>query len=190
MEPITKGSMLFAAQSALESSRVLSSMPVDVGEQPSFYGQILFNFTCLELIVKVFWMMENEGSVPEDTHNIKKVFDSLKEETRKHIKHVFNTDPIRKQHEELFKNRIPGFQGENLDSILNGSESVQNHLKYTGKIEQPILAGQHLNFLETLIRELGSKVGGRIPSYQPKEVVNIPEKVKDTSFVNDKSREN
>ncbi len=155
----------YRADSFLRSSKVLG-MVVDPDTGPTHYflTQILLNTICLELIMKMFWMIENDKKA-EHNHNTLEFFENLNDETKIYIQDIFHDDEHRKKgFETLCKARkdagAGNFPEENLKKILSKCEDVVVKFKYNEKMDisnSDILAPYHLYFLENLLRELNKR---------------------------------
>ena len=124
---------------------------------------VFLNAVCLELIIKMFWMIEKKKISPKN-HNISKLFKNLSDEIKECIKGTFYNNESRKKGFEMSSKRIEqagkgNLLEENFEKILINCEDIVKNLKYNESNFSHPLGGQHLDFLQNLLTELRSRIG-------------------------------
>ena len=128
-----------------------------------FTVSIFLNAICLELIVKMLWMIE-KGEVVSKTHDVLSIFRDLDSSTRKHIENAFYNDETRKNTYEYFAKMYKESEGEdfpeeNFREMLSRCSEVVVGFRYDPrKFSRHFLAGHHMQFLERMLKELEQKI--------------------------------
>ena len=166
-----KRNFLASAKKFHKTIKILFNMPWIPTDHP---GKIdashtltgfFLNAICLELIIKMFWMIEKDEAVPKN-HDVLRRFEELDEGTRKHIESVFYNDEQRKESYENLCKSVKEKVGENLPNeedfrrLLSDCCRIVVDYRYDSSAlrKNKFLANQHVSFLGKMLDELEQKI--------------------------------